>query len=150
MEAIEQLAPHVRLDGRPDQREVQAFARLVRLGQVPTAAAVSGEMAAMQEHEARRDRLARLLDDASRVGREVAAYVHQHQQSHGDSPAWQQVAHHMGWPQGAADQIMPKLRQAGWITYDRQPRSLRLGPAHLDEGTTATEAPRSPDDLQPH
>jgi len=35
-EAVDQVAPHVRTTGKPDVVEVQAFARLVRLGQTPT------------------------------------------------------------------------------------------------------------------
>ena len=44
-EAVAELAPHVRVTGKPEPHEVQAFARLVRRGQVPTAGAVRGEMA---------------------------------------------------------------------------------------------------------
>src|SRR5664280_274027 len=36
-EAVAELAPHVRVTGKPEPHEVQAFARLVRRGQVPTA-----------------------------------------------------------------------------------------------------------------
>src|SRR5664280_1657970 len=38
-EAVAELAPHVRVTGKPEPHEVQAFARLVRRGQVPTAGA---------------------------------------------------------------------------------------------------------------
>ena len=34
--AVAELAPHVRVTGKPEPHEVQAFARLVRRGQVPT------------------------------------------------------------------------------------------------------------------
>lgn len=56
-EAVEELAAHVRTTGKPELREIQAFARLVRLGQVPTKGAVEGEMAALAATEARRQKL---------------------------------------------------------------------------------------------
>jgi hypothetical protein len=37
----------LRVTGRPELPEVQAFARLVRLGQVPTRGAVQGEMVSL-------------------------------------------------------------------------------------------------------
>jgi len=44
--AVDQVAPHLRTKGKPDQAEVQAFVGLLRLGQAPIAAAVAGEAAA--------------------------------------------------------------------------------------------------------
>src|SRR5450759_4030772 len=53
-EAVAELAPHVRVTGKPAPHEVQAFARLVRRGQVPTAGAVQGEMASRSASAGRR------------------------------------------------------------------------------------------------
>jgi hypothetical protein len=52
-EAVAELAPHVRVTGKTEPHEVQAFARLVRRGQVPTAGAVHGEMASRSAGGAR-------------------------------------------------------------------------------------------------
>ena len=78
-EAVAELAPHVRVTGKPEPHEVQAFARLVRRGQVPTAGAVQGEMASRSASAARRRQLektrAATVEDLTGTGRAAAAYV---------------------------------------------------------------------------
>src|SRR5664280_2930192 len=78
-EAVAELAPHVRVTGKPEPHEVQAFARLVRRGQVPTAGAVRGEMASRSAGAARRRQLgktrAATVEDLTGSGPAAAAYV---------------------------------------------------------------------------
>jgi hypothetical protein len=131
--AVEELARHVRMTGRPELAEVQAFARLVRLGQVPTPAAVRGEMVSLAASAARRRALkqarATVLDDLEGTGREAAAYVAAHRERTGAGPSWAELRRHTGWPREITDGLLGKLREAGWLTYDDEPGSLRPGPA---------------------
>lgn len=140
-EAIEALAPHVKLEGKPELIEVQAFARLVRLGQVPTAASVKGEVAAQQAHEARlrrqNDQVRAVVDALERFGEAVATAVSQHRVSAGRSPTWRELGRSFGWSQQVLEDVMPQLRAAGWITYDSQPGSLRPGATYHDSRDAA-------------
>ncbi|MBW3656201.1 MAG: hypothetical protein KY444_08835 [Gemmatimonadetes bacterium] len=134
---MEELAPHVKVTGEVDLVEVQAFARLVRLGQVPTEAAVAGEMAALQAHELRRrrgDQARRDVPaDLMASGREAARYVQDVRDRTGHGPSWAQLGEHAGWSRSAGNAMIVQLRQAGWLRYDRQPGSLRAGPAFAAE-----------------
>lgn len=133
-EAIESLAPHVKLEGKPELIEIQAFTRLIRLGQVPTGASVKGEMAALQAHQARLHRQkeqVRAVADAMEVfGEAVATRVAEHRAEAGRSPTWKELRRRVGWSQEVLEDVMPRLRTAGWVTYDPQPGSLRPGPAY--------------------
>jgi hypothetical protein len=130
---VEELAPHVRMTGRPEMPEIQAFARLVRLGQVPTPGAVRGEMVSLAAADARRRALkqakAAVLDDLEGTGRAVAAYVAAYRERTGAGPSWADLRRHTGWPREITDGLMGKLREAGWLAYDDEPGSLRPGPA---------------------
>jgi hypothetical protein len=131
-EAVEELAPHVRVTGRPELAEVTAFARLVRLGQVPTPGAVRGEMSSLAASEARRRALkqakAAVLDDLASTGRAAAAYVAAHRERTGAGPSWAELRRHTGWPRDITDALLGRLREAGWLAYDDKPGSLRPGP----------------------
>lgn len=136
-EAVAQLAPHVKVTGEVDLVEVQAFARLVRLGQVPTEAAVAGQIAAVQAHELRRRREEQAQRDVpadlTTIGREAARYVQDVRDRTGHGPSWGQLSEHAGWSRAAGNAMIVQLRQAGWLRYDRQPGSLRAGPAFTPE-----------------
>lgn len=112
---------------------MQAFARLVRLGQVPTAAAVRGEMTALQAHDARRKRLKEAtrsaMEDLSQAGSAAARYVQECRDGTGQGPSWLELGRHLGWQRETVQALMPRLRDAGWVMYDDQPGSLRPGPA---------------------
>jgi hypothetical protein len=98
--AVEELAPHVQMTGRPKLAEVAAFARLVRLGQVPTRGAVQGEMVSLAAADARRRALkqakAAVLDDLEGAGRAAAAYVAAHRERTGAGPSWAALRRHTG------------------------------------------------------
>src|SRR5450756_2075709 len=88
--AVAELAPHVRVTGKPEPHEVQAFARLVRRGQVPTAGAVQGEMASRSAGVARRRQLektrAATVEDLTGTGAAAAAYVRGYRERTGHGP----------------------------------------------------------------
>lgn len=132
-EAIEVLAPHVRLEGKPELIELQAFARLVRRGQVPTAAGVRGEVAAQLAREERvrrqQDQLHAVVAELETFGRAVATEVSQYRAREGRSPTWRELGRSRGWSQEVLEKVMARLCVAGWVTYDPQPGSLRPGPA---------------------
>jgi hypothetical protein len=147
-EAVEELAPHVRTTGRPELAELQAFVRLVRLGQVPTPGAVRGEMASLAASEARRRALkvakAAVLDDLEATGRATAAYVAAHRERTGAGPSWAELRRHTGWPREITDGLLGKLREAGWLTYDDEPGSLRPGPAAASVADTGDHPDSDP------
>src|SRR5664280_3889105 len=91
-EAVAELAPHVRVTGKPEPHKVQAFARLVRRGQVPTAGAVQGEMASRSAGAARRRQLekTRAAATPSRLGTGPArsSYVRGYRERTGHGPSW--------------------------------------------------------------
>lgn len=130
--AVAALAPFVRVDGQPELVEVQAFARLVRLGQVPTAAAVRGQVLSLQASTARRAQLKEQVrsaaDDLPAAGRLAAQYVQEHRARTGTGPSWLQLGRHTGWSKAVVQTLMPRLRDAGWLVYDDQPSSLTAGP----------------------
>jgi hypothetical protein len=132
-EAVAELAPHVRVTGKPEPHEVQAFARLVRRGQVPTAGAVRGEMASRSASAARRRQLeqtrAATVADLTGTGPAAAAYVRGYRERTGHGPSWGELGRHAGWPREVTDDLMPRLRAAGWLAYNDEPGSLRPGPA---------------------
>jgi hypothetical protein len=135
----------VRMTGRPELPEIQAFARLVRLGQVPTRGAVQGEMVSLAAADARRRALkqarAAVLEDLEGTGRAAAAYVAAHRERTGAGPSWADLRRHTGWPREITDSLMGKLRGAGWLAYDDEPGSLRAGPATAAV-TAAGDPPR--------
>jgi hypothetical protein len=130
---VAELAPHVRVTGKPAPHEVQAFARLVRRGQVPTAGAVRGEMASRSAGAARRRQLektrAATVEDLTGTGPAAAAYVRGYRERTGHGPSWGELRRQAGWPREVTDNLMPRLRAAGWLAYDDEPGSLRPGPA---------------------
>lgn len=132
-EAVAELAPHVRVQGKPELREVQAFVRLVRLGQVPTAAAVRGEMVALEVSELRRKQRRQVRDeeplDLDSVGSESARWVQQYRARTGHGPSWMELGQHNGWSREVVVRVLPRLRRAGWLQYDDRPGSLQDGPA---------------------
>ena len=132
-EAVAELAPHVRVTGKPEPHEVQAFARLIRRGQVPTAGAVRGEMASRSAGAARRRQLektrADTVEDLTGTGQAAAAYVRGYRERTGHGPSWGELGRHAGWPREVTDGLMTRLRAAGWLAYDDEPGSLRPGPA---------------------
>jgi hypothetical protein len=132
-EAVAELAPHVRVTGKPAPHEVQAFARLVRRGQVPTAGAVQGEMASRSASAARRRQLettlAATVADLTGTGPAAAAYVRGYRERTGHGPSWGELRRQAGWPREVTDEMMTRLRAAGWLAYDDEPGSLRPGPA---------------------
>src|SRR5450759_2399820 len=132
-EAVAELAPHVRVTGKPAPHEVQAFARLVRPGQVPTGGAVQGEMASRSASAARRRQLektrAATAEDLTGTGPVAAAYVRGYRERTGHGPSWGELRRHAGWPREVTDGLMPRLRAAGWLAYADEPGSLRPGPA---------------------
>ncbi len=136
-EAVDELAPHVRTTGRAELLELQAFARLVRLGQVPTAAAVRGEMVAIGQSHDRRARLAQtrhqVLTDLSVAGHAAADFVQDYRAQHDTGPTWNQLRQHTGWPRDLVDETVRRLRAAGWLDFDDQPGSLRSGRAFQPE-----------------
>lgn len=139
-QAVEELAPHVRLEGRPELLEVRAFARLVRLGQVPTPGAVQAEMAALTARDAQRRRLrdtaAPVTSDTElpTVGRAAADFARQHRERTGSGPPWSAVAGHLGLTRDQAQSVMRRLHDAGWLVYNDEPGSLRPGPAAHEAG----------------
>jgi hypothetical protein len=147
-EAVEELAPHVRVTGKPELREVQAFTRLVRLGQVPTPGAVRGEMTSLAASETRRRALKQsrtaALDDLASTGRATAAYVAAHRERTGAGPSWAELRRHTGWPREITDGLLGKLREAGWLTYDDEPGSLRPGPAAASVAETGDHPDSDP------
>jgi hypothetical protein len=146
--AVEELAPHVQMTGRPKLAEVAAFARLVRLGQVPTRGAVQGEMVSLAAADARRRALkqakAAVLDDLEGAGRAAAAYVAAHRERTGAGPSWAALRRHTGWPREITDGLMGKLRDAGWLAYDDEPGSLRPGPAAASAAGTGDHPDSDP------
>src|SRR5450756_2763765 len=128
-EAVAELAPHVRVTGKPEPHEVQAFARLVRRGQVPTAGAVQGEMASRSAGVARWRQLektrAATVEDLTGTGPAAAAYVRGYRERTGHGPSWGELRRYAGWPREVTDNLMPRLRAAGWLAYDDEPGSLR-------------------------
>jgi hypothetical protein len=130
---VAELAPHVRVTGKPEPREVQAFARLVRRGQVPTAGAVQGEMASRSAGAARRRQLektrATTVEDLTGTGPAAAAYVRGYRERTGHGPSWGELRRQADWPREVTDELMTRLRAAGWLDYNDEPGSLRPGPA---------------------
>jgi hypothetical protein len=145
---VEELAPHVRMTGRPELAEVAAFARLVRLGQVPTPGAVRGEMASLAASATRRRALkqakAAVLEDLEATGRAAAAYVAAYRQRTGAGPSWSDLRRHTGWSREITDALLGKLRQAGWLTYDDEPGSLRPGSAAAAAAETGVHPDADP------
>jgi DNA-binding IclR family transcriptional regulator len=47
----------------------------------------------------------------------------------GHGPSWGELRRQAGWPREVTDNLMPRLRAAGWLAYDDEPGSLRPGPA---------------------
>lgn len=134
--SIAELAPHVKVTGKPDALELQAFARLVRLGQVPTAAAVRGEMVAVLQSQERRRRVKQtrqqVLADVGATGLDAARYVQGYRDQHAVGPTWTDLRRHTGWPREVVDEALRLLRREGWLDFDDQPGSLRPGPSFDD------------------
>ena len=90
-------------------------------------------MASRSASAARRRQLektrAATVDDLTGTGPAAAAYVRGYRERTGHGPSWGELRRHAGWPRQVTDNLMPRLRAAGWLAYDDEPGSLRPGPA---------------------
>ncbi len=128
--AIAKLAPHPIPHDDPDKRS--AWLHLVRGGITPTPAAVAGLVADKAARRARRVREATAVAEiAARDGAAAAVAVARIVEDTGTGPTWTELRAAMGWPRGAAREIIPKLLQAGWLTSTTEHRSLRPGPRQV-------------------
>jgi len=141
-EAVALVAPHVDVGGERTLLETQAFARLVRLGQAPTAAAVRGEAAALEVSQARRRQLKEESKatetvelDVPVAGEQAARFVAQRLELTGTGPSWGELREHMGWPSRPVTlRALRLLQNAGWLTSTPEEGSLRPGPLYNPPG----------------
>src|SRR5664280_3018635 len=60
----------------------------------------------------------------------VAAHVGRgYRERTGHGPSWGELRRYAGWPREVTNNLLPRLRAAGWLAYDDEPGSLRPGPA---------------------
>ena len=130
------LAPTAESAETPRPVAELAVRLLLGRGQVPTAAAVAGQLAtfdqrkaAMAAREQRRKQL------QSSDGPRAATLVAGHWQAHGRGPTWRELGRAIGWPQREVALTVRALAKAGWLTVGDEPRSLRPGPQVRQEPT---------------
>jgi hypothetical protein len=56
----------------------------------------------------------------------TAIYV----QEHGTGPTWGELAAQFGWPRSVRNVIIQELAKKGWLSFTKERRSLRPGPAY--------------------
>ena len=131
----------MRTTGKPDVVEVQAFARLVRLGQTPT-------LMRLQARSKRRRltrtgcsgsgksgvRLCPSWLAQSDLGNAVVAFVQSCWSEQGQGPTWGQVASRLGWAKPCAGAVVQGLVQAGRLEVGNEAASMRPGPAVRHSG----------------
>jgi hypothetical protein len=122
--------------GTPQPAAEVAVRLLLGRGQVPTAAAVVGQVASFDQRKAataaREQRRKQLL---SSDGPRAATLVNEHWQAHGHGPTWRELGRAMGWPSGEVALTVRALAKAGWLTVGSEARSLRPGPQVRQEPT---------------
>jgi len=127
--AIAKLAPHPIPHDDPDKRS--AWLQLVRGGMTPTPAAVAGLVGGKTARRARlKHEENKAVEIAAQDGAAAAAAVARILEATGTGPTWLELGSTLGWPRNASRGIIPKLRQAGWLTSSGDHRSLRPGPRH--------------------
>jgi hypothetical protein len=123
------LGPATQASRPPAEVAVRA---LLARAQVPTPAAVAGQLVAFDHHRAavtarEQRRQARRAPDASEAAR-AATLVAEHWQVHGHGPTWRALGRAMGWPPLEVASTIRGLAALGWLTLGEAPRSLRPGP----------------------
>lgn len=125
-----------------------AVRRLLARAQVPTAAAVGGQLAALDQHQAtvaaREYRRQSLRAPDSGEAARAATVVAEHWQAHGHGPTWRALGRAMRWPPLEVESIIRGLAGLGWLTIGEQPRSLQPGPNLAPAARIASRAVPSP------
>jgi hypothetical protein len=117
---------------RPDDQ--RAARRLVQWAQVPTHAAVVGEVRNHQAWQvADQERQRRLPHLIERDGALVARFVADFRRRHGRGPSWGTVRRQMrhAWRVNDGDHILRALVREGWLVDTGEPGSLAPGPRAL-------------------
>ena len=71
------------------------------------------------------------VDDLTGTGRAAAAYVRGYRERTGHGPSWGELRRHAGWPREVTDNLMPRLRAAGWLAYDDERKLVDQVPGLL-------------------
>ena len=112
--------------GRPADRLARAaWYALRREGHTPTEAAVRGRVATWAESKAaRKARAERARQLVEADGARAAEWVRAWRAEHGEGPLWSELCTAMGWPRRVGEATIRALRDAGWVTFTEETRSL--------------------------
>ena len=132
----------------PEQQAVLDSARPEELAQVKqwledrnqalTPYAIAGRLLTVREHvEANRRKATkrRALDEllaTDPAGPRSAHLVKACRDKFGWGPTWAELARAMGWGCTQSQQTIHALARVGWLSFTREPRSLRPGPRAID------------------
>ena len=133
----------------PEQQAVLDSARPEELAQVkqwltdrnqaPTPAAVAGRLLTVREHveanrrkATKRQALDELLAGGDPTGPRAARLVKACVDEFGWGPTWAELGRAMRWSYRQRQETIHSLARVGWLSFTREPRSLRPGPRVTD------------------
>lgn len=126
------------LDNARPEELAAAKQWLTDRNQTLTPYAIAGRLLAVREHvEANRRKATkrRALDEllaTDPAGPRVARLVKACVDRFGWGPTWAELARAMGWSYAKRQEMIHSLARVGWLSFTREPRSLRPGPRATD------------------